>query len=71
MFMKYVAKIAKCDICQKDNTEFVIYSKDTLFGLTNIEIHVCQSCVSKQFREFKKEIKECSVEPSCTDDEAL
>jgi len=38
-----------CDICNKENEEFIIYSKNNKHILK-----VCQSCVSKNFRKFKK-----------------
>lgn len=43
----------KCSQCNKENTEINIFSKKILWVFT-VEVPVCQSCISKAFRQFKK-----------------
>ena len=48
----YIIGELKCDVCDKQNTEFIEYS----LGDNKIVI-VCQSCISRQFRQFSSKIK--------------
>ena len=42
-----------CDKCGKENTECAEFTKK-VFGLFKVKMNVCQSCLSKAFRLFKK-----------------
>ena len=42
-----------CDKCKKENTEVAVFTKK-LFGLFNVKVQVCQSCISNVFRQFRK-----------------
>lgn len=42
-----------CDNCKKENKEVAIFTKKIL-GLFKVKVHVCQSCISNVFRQFKK-----------------
>ena len=44
---------ATCDECGKQNSECAIF-KHKVFVFFKLETAVCQSCVSKIFRSFKK-----------------
>jgi len=57
---KYIATNNTCDLCCRKNNEFIAYqvSKSRFFGIIKPKcILICQSCISKQFRNFKKSIK--------------
>ena len=43
----------KCDVCEKDNKELLKLTDKGLFF--DSDIYVCQSCVSKWFRAFRKD----------------
>ena len=45
----------KCNHCGKDNKEVAIFTKKVL-GWFNVKVHVCQSCISKVFKQFRKGI---------------
>ena len=42
-----------CDNCKKENTEVAIFTKKVL-GWFNVKVQVCQSCISKVFKQFRK-----------------
>lgn len=42
-----------CDNCKKENNEVAIFTKKIL-GLFKIKVQVCQSCISKVFKQFRK-----------------
>lgn len=42
-----------CDNCKKENTEVAIFTKKIL-GLFKVKVQVCQSCISKVFKQFRK-----------------
>ena len=44
-----------CDNCKKENNEVAIFTKKIL-GLFKIKVQVCQSCISKVFKQFRKGI---------------
>ena len=46
-------KMFKCNHCGKDNKEVAVFTKKIL-GLFNVKVQVCQSCISKVFRQFTK-----------------
>ncbi len=48
-----IANDKECDICKKKNKELLKITDEGLFFDT--DIYVCQSCVSKWFRSFKKD----------------
>jgi len=50
---KYLLRDAMCNVCGNTNTEFIEYIN--IYDATIMRC--CQSCVSKQFRLFSKEIK--------------
>lgn len=43
----------KCSQCNKLNSEVKIFTKKVLWVFT-VEVPMCQSCISKAFRQFKK-----------------
>lgn len=43
----------KCSQCNKLNSEVKVFTKKVLWVFT-VEVPVCQSCLSKAFRLFKK-----------------
>lgn len=43
-----------CDNCKKENLECVVYTSKICFFFTK-EVKICQSCVSKGFRSFRKD----------------
>lgn len=44
-----------CDNCKKENTEVAVFNKK-LLGLFKIKVRICQSCISKVFKQFRKGI---------------
>lgn len=42
-----------CDKCKKENTEVAVFTKKIL-GFIPIKLQVCQSCISKVFKQFRK-----------------
>ena len=42
-----------CDNCKKDSKEVAIFTKKAL-GLFIVKVQVCQSCISKVFKQFRK-----------------
>ena len=43
----------KCNHCGKDNKEVAIFTKKVL-GWFKVKVQVCQSCISKVFKQFRK-----------------
>lgn len=48
-----IANDEQCDICKKNNAECLEVLDEGLFF--DKKIYVCQSCISKWFRAFKKD----------------
>lgn len=46
-------KSGNCSHCGKGNSECAVFEKKVLWIFT-VEVPICQSCVSKAFRSFKK-----------------
>lgn len=44
-----------CDKCKKENTEVAVFTKKIL-GFIPVKLQVCQSCISKVFKQFRKGI---------------
>ena len=45
----------KCDCCGRGNNECVVIEKKILWFFV-VEVFTCQSCVSREFKMFKKDI---------------
>ncbi len=43
-----------CDVCKKSNTELVVLKTKFLWVVPK-DIVVCQSCIAKAFRSFRKD----------------
>lgn len=42
-----------CDNCKKDSKEVAVFNKKIL-GLVSVKVQICQSCISKVFKQFRK-----------------
>lgn len=42
---------AKCDHCDRKNRECLRITSDYM----GVQIHICQTCISRMFLQFKKE----------------
>ena len=45
----------KCNHCGKDNKEVAVFTKKIL-GFVPVKVRICQSCISKVFKQFRKGI---------------
>jgi len=48
-----IGKINKCTVCGKEDTEGLIV-KGKIFKIFTVNVEICQKCISKAFRSFKK-----------------